>query len=153
MRTLEPWVEPPLTAFLRESSAQLVLLMTASGQVIAQHGFIRSVDVMSCAALGAAIVASTGELARLLGIASLRHVVHQGGARRVLLAPFTMPKGSWIGLIVFGADTSIGLVQVFFTRLAADLHGAAPAPIPAPGLLAEQFEDELNASLRSLFGR
>ena len=38
MRAIEPWVEPPLAEFLKESSARLVLLMTSSGQVVAQHG-------------------------------------------------------------------------------------------------------------------
>jgi hypothetical protein len=44
-------------------------------------------------------------------------------------------------------------VQLFFGRLAAALQAAAPvSPMAAP-LLAERFEEELNASLRSLFGR
>ena len=50
MRALEPWVAPPLETFLAESSARLVLLMTSSGQVVAQHGFTRSLDVMAAAA-------------------------------------------------------------------------------------------------------
>lgn len=154
MRSLEPWVEVPLEEFLRETSAQLVLLMTSSGQVVAQHGFARSLDVMGCAALGAAIAASTAELARVIGTESLGQVVHQGGARRVLLAPFAMRDGAtWLGLIVFESDTTIGLVQVFFARLAVALREAGPVEREHRQLLAEQFEDELNASLRSLFGR
>ncbi|HEX9893549.1 MAG TPA: roadblock/LC7 domain-containing protein [Gemmatimonadales bacterium] len=153
MRALEPWVDPPLTEFLRESSARLVLLMTSSGQVVAQHGFTRSLDVMSVAALGAAIVASTTELARIMGLPTLGNVVHQGGARGVLLAPFAMPEATWIALVVYGDDTTIGLVQLFFNRLAGDLRLAAPgARVRAP-ILAERFEEELNSSLRTLFGR
>ena len=45
MRALEPWVEGPLQTFLDESSARLTLLMTSSGQVVAQHGFSRYVLV------------------------------------------------------------------------------------------------------------
>jgi hypothetical protein len=59
MRAIEPWVEDPLRVFLAESAARVVLLTTTSGQVVAQHGFTRSLDVMSAAALGAGIVAST----------------------------------------------------------------------------------------------
>jgi len=154
MRAVEPWVETPLTEFLRESSAHLVLLMTSSGQVVAQHGFARSVDVMGCASLGAAISASTAEIAKIMGVGSLGQVVHQGGTRRVLLGSFPMRHGgNWLGLIVFGDDTSIGVVQVFFARLANALHRAAPVARESRQILAEQFEDELNASLRSLFGR
>jgi hypothetical protein len=153
MRTVEPWVEGPLNEFLRESSARVVLLMTSSGQVVAQHGFTRSLDVMSAAALGAAIAASTAEMARILDTASLGGVVHQAAEVGVLLSPFAMPKGTWIGLVVFGPETTIGLVQLFFNRLAADLRSAAPVSPEVAPLLAERFEEELNASLRSLFGR
>jgi hypothetical protein len=153
MRTVEPWVEQPLEEFLRESSARVVLLMTSSGQVIAQHGFTRSLDVMSAAALGAAINASTAEMARILDTTSLGGVVHQAAGVGVLLCPFTMPTGTWIGLVVFGPETTIGLVQLFFGRLAAALQSAAPTRPEAAPLLAERFEEELNASLRSLFGR
>ena len=56
MRVIEPWVAAPLQGFLDESGARLTLLMTSAGQVIAQDGFTRSVDVMAAAALGAAIM-------------------------------------------------------------------------------------------------
>lgn len=153
MRAVEPWVEAPLGEFLRESSARLVLVMTSSGQVIAQHGFGRTLDVMSAAALGAGIMASTAELARTMGLASLGPVAHQGQHQGVVLAPFQMPRGPWIALVVFGKETTIGLVQLFLARLADQLRAAAPAAAPAAPLLAERFEDELNASLRTLFGR
>lgn len=152
MRAIEPWVNAPLSEFLQESSSRLVLVMTSSGQVVAQHGFTRSLDVMAVAALGAAIVASTGEIARVMGLSTLGNVVHQGSAGGVLLAPFAMPRATWVVLAAFGDDTTIGLVQLFFTRLATALHSAAPKVTAGP-VLAEQFEEELNASLRSLFGR
>jgi hypothetical protein len=57
-----------------------------------------------------------------------------------------------VGLVVFGPDTSLGLVQLFFEQLVKDLAAAAPAePAPQP-VLAVDFERELNASLRTLFG-
>jgi len=153
MRAIEPWVEQPLATFLGESAARIALLMTSSGQVIAQHGFTRSFDVMSAAALGAGIIASTRELALELGAAGFGSVVHQGPDLGVYLAPFEVPRGRWIGLVVFGSDTSLGLVQLFFERMVQELARTAPAA-PAPRkVLAETFEDELNASLRALFGR
>ena len=47
MRALEPWVAGPLETFLAESAARVVLVMTAAGQVVAQHGFTRALDVMA----------------------------------------------------------------------------------------------------------
>jgi len=108
---------------------------------------------MSAAALGAGILASTAELARIMGARPLDAVVHQGSAVGVYLAGFETPRGRWLGLVVFGQETSLGLVQVFFARLVADLALAAPAAEPPRQVLAEDFEDELNSSLRTLFGR
>jgi hypothetical protein len=153
MRAIEGWVEPPLGTFLAESAARVTLLMTSSGQVLAQHGFTRSLDVMSAAALGAGILASTAELARVMGTRPLDAVVHQGSVVGVYLAGFETPRGRWLGLVVFGPETSIGLVQLFFGRLVEDLRRAAPAAEPPRQVLAENFEAELNASLRTLFGR
>lgn len=153
MRVVEPWVAGPLQAFLRESAARLTLLTTSAGQVIAQDGFTRSVDVMAAAALGAAIMASTDALGRLTGAGRYDAVLHQGARQGLYLAAFDTPRGRWIGLVVFGPETSAGLVQLFFRELAAALAAAAPAEAPRAPLLAETFEQELNASLRSLFGR
>lgn len=152
MRVIEPWVQTPLERFVAESSARVVLLMTSAGQVIAQHGFTRSLDVMSAAALGAGIVASSGELGRQLGDAPFGTLVHQGQERSVLLAPFPMPADRWIGLVVFGRDTSLGLVQLFFQQLADDLRAAAPPRDTRKPLQAETFERDLTQSLRALFG-
>jgi Roadblock/LC7 domain len=153
MRALEPWVVEPLQEFLSESSARLTLLMTSSGQVVAQHGFSRSLDVMTAAALGAGIVASTEELARLMGTSRFEALVHNGVRQSCMLAAFATPRGRWIGLVVFGPETSVGIVQLFFDQMVQQLVSAAPREqAPAP-MLAENFESELNASLKALFGR
>ena len=153
MRALEPWVVEPLQEFLAESSARLTLLMTSSGQVVAQHGFSRSLDVMTAAALGAGIVASTEEIARLMGSSRFEALVHNGVRQSCMLAAFATPRGRWIGLVVFGQETSVGIVQLFFDQMVQQLVSAAPREqAPAP-MLAENFESELNASLKALFGR
>jgi hypothetical protein len=153
MRAIEPWVAEPLERFLNESSARLALLTTSAGQVIAQHGFTRSLDVMSAAALGAGIVASTEELARMLRGRSFATLVHQGVRQHVMLAAFDMPRGRWIGLVVFDGDSTVGLVQLFFARLVEELAAAAPRAPAEPRPLPQDFERELNQSLRALFGR
>ena len=153
MRALEPWVAGPLETFLSESAARIVLVMTAAGQVVAQHGFTRSLDVMSAAALGAGIMASTTEVAKIMGTPHFGALVHQGSRQGVFLAGFDTPRGRWIGLVVFGPDTSVGLVQLFFDRLVRELAEAAPPEGERGPVLAENFERELNASLHALFGR
>ncbi|HET9294771.1 MAG TPA: roadblock/LC7 domain-containing protein [Gemmatimonadales bacterium] len=153
MRVIEPWVAEPLHRFLSESSARLALLMTASGQVVAQHGFTRALDVMTASALGAAIVASTEELARQMGAGPFRALSHQGRAQGLFLSAFTVPRARWIVLVVYDSDSSLGLVQLFFDQLVRELQAAAPEGEAPRDVLAADFESDLNASLRSLFGR
>ncbi|HWA55918.1 MAG TPA: hypothetical protein VG692_01620 [Gemmatimonadales bacterium] len=154
MKAIEPWVLGPLGTFVHESQARLALLMTTSGQVVAQHGFAGSMDLMASAALGSGIIASASELALQIGWEPFRVVMHHGTRRAHFLARFDTPRGRWIALVVFGADTKLGLVQVFFDRMVEELVAAAPAEAPPrKEVLAADFEHELNASLRSLFGR
>jgi hypothetical protein len=153
MRALEPWVVAPLQTFISESSARLILLMTTSGQVVAQHGFSRSVEVMTAAALGAAIVASTEELARIMGASRFAAVVHGGAQQSCMLSAFGTPRGRWIGLVVFGSETSVGLVQLFFDQMVEELVSAAPREQAPATPLPKDFEQELNTSLKELFGR
>ena len=153
MRTLEPWVGPPLERFLDESSARVVLLMTSAGQVVAQHGFTKSLDVMAAAALGAGIVASTAEVARLMAAPGFGALVHQGPTQGLFLSSFETPRGRWVALVVFDRETTVGLVQLFFEQMVAELRDAAPPAAPAEPVLAENFERDLNASLHALFGR
>jgi len=149
MKALEPWVVAPLETFLAESAARLTLLMTSSGQVVAQHGFSRSLDVMTAAALGAGIVASTEELARLMGATRFEALVHNGQRQSCMLSAFGTPRGRWIGLVVFGPETSVGIVRLFFDQMVQQLAVVAPREQAQPPMLAENFETELNAKMRA----
>ena len=152
-RAVEAWTLEPLERFVAESGARLTLLMTPAGQVLAQHGFMRAVDVMSAAALGAAIVASTGEIARMLDQDEFAALNHQGAQHGIFLGAFDTPRGGLLALVVYGPDSSAGLVQLFFEELARGLVAATPAEEQPKAVLAANFEEELNRSLASLFGR
>jgi hypothetical protein len=152
-RAVEPWALEPIKRFVAESGARLALLMTPAGQVIAQHGFTRAVDVMSAAALGAAIAASTAEINRMLAEPAFHALSHQGRRHGVYLGSFVTPRGPVLALVVYGAESSIGLVQLFFEEFERDLVAACPIEPSARPVLAADFERDLNASLASLFGR
>jgi hypothetical protein len=153
MKTIEPWVAEPLERFLQESGARLVLLTTSSGQVVAQHGFARSLDVMAASALGAGIMASTSAIAELTGASGFGTVVHEGTQQSLILAAIDTPRGRWLGLVVFGKETTVGLVQLFWNVFARELLARMPSAGGSAPTTAETFERELDASLRSLFGR
>ena len=150
---VEAWTEGPLVRYVGQASARLVVVMTPAGQVLAQHGFARAMDLMAAAALGAAIMASSGALAQQLGEQSFGALFHAGQYHGIHLAPCATPRGPLIVLTVFGRETSIGLVELFYEEFAAALQKAAPAPEVREPVLARDFEADLNRSLTSLFRR
>jgi hypothetical protein len=154
VRAVETWTLEPLTAYVTEAGARLVLLMTPAGQVLAQSGFSRAVDVMAAAALGAAIVASTTELAHQMGQPPFAGLTHQGRHHGIFLSGFATDRGPLVVLVVYDLDvSSLGLVQLFLEQLVADLRAASPKAGVPKQVLAADFERELNDSLNSLFGR
>ena len=153
-RAVETWTLAPLNAFVHEAQARLVLLMTPAGQVLAQSGFARAVDVMSAAALGAAIVASTTEMAKQMGQPPFGALNHQGQRHGIFLGVFATGRGQVVALVVYDLDvSSLGLVQLFFEQLATDVRAASPKDTAPKQVLAADFERELTDSLNTLFGR
>lgn len=145
-------MEAPLQQFVDDARARLALLLHPSGQVLAQCGFARAIDVMSACALAAAIHASSGELGRQLDGRPFRELHHAGTDRQLYIAQADSAHGSYILMTVFDAESSIGLVRVFFETFERQLAAAAPtlANARAPVFGAE-FERELSESLDSLF--
>ena len=153
-RAVEPWILEPLVTFVKEAGSRLVLLMTPAGQVLAQHGFSRAVDVMAAAALGAAIMASTDEIARQLSQPPFGALNHQGERHGIFLSAVPTGRGRLVALVVYDLDaSSLGLVQLFFEQLAADLREASPKGGVPKQVLAADFERELSDSLNTLFRR
>jgi hypothetical protein len=152
-RAVETWTLDPLKRFVSEAGARLVLLMTPAGQVMAQHGFSRAVDVMSAAALGAAIMASTAEIARQLNQPPFAALTHQGERHGIFLGAVPTNRGTIVALVVYDLDaSSAGLVQLFFEQLATELQAASPKEGVPKQVLAADFERELSDSLNTLFG-
>ena len=155
MRTaVETWIEEPLLKFIDDSRVRLVLLLQTSGQVLAQHGFTRSVDVMSACALAAAIRATAAEIGRHLDGSGFTTLHHAGQERQIFLGELSTARGVHVLLTVFDDATSIGLVRLYFAELSARLAAATPSPVIAPsspGLV--DFEADLNRNLAKLFGR
>lgn len=144
-----------MRAFVDDSRVHVALLLNTSGQVLAQYGFARSMDVMSACALAAAIHATASELGRQMDGKPFNGSHFAGRARQFFLAPTRNRQGTQLLCAVFDSETSIGLVRLYFDELSRALEGAAPAPSSgsAPQTTAEDFERELNRNLAVLFGR
>lgn len=151
---VEPWVEAPLKRYVDDARARVALLLHPSGQVMAQAGFTRAIDVMTACALAAAAHATAGELGRQLDGRAFRGLHYTGPEKQLFMASVDTARGAYICLTVFDQASSLGLVRMYFEELGRELAAAAPplAPMRQPALGLD-FERELNANLSALFGR
>jgi hypothetical protein len=81
-----------------------------------------------------------------------RHL-HQGGAvSQVFIGPFRTPAEDLIAIAVFGEDSSIGLVQVFFDEFVREVAALPGWSETRPTADAKSFERDLTAGLETIFG-
>ncbi|MGH7669811.1 MAG: hypothetical protein ACRENQ_10000 [Gemmatimonadaceae bacterium] len=154
IRVVEPWIEAPLKRFVDDARVTIALLVLPSGQVLAEHGFARSLDVASACALAAAIHASGAELGRMLDGRPFSGLHHAGRDRQIFLSEARTRRGTYIFLTVFDQESSLGLVRLYFDEFVANLSAAAPeGDAGADAVLSENFERDLNRNLAALFGR
>lgn len=143
--------EKPLASFVRESGAQLAVLVNRSGQVLGQHGFDRVVDLVGVASLAAGINASSRAIANQLGEKSFEHLHHSGRRRQLFLGHLDTMGGQITLVTVFDEQSSIGLVRLFYDQFIENLRALPGITRPDPEAKAEDFEKELEASLDRFF--
>jgi len=113
-------IEQILADLRREAEAECALLADISGQLISVEGQIRGVDPVLVAALAAGDVAAMAELTRLIGEDSLYgSFLHEGECKSIYL--FSVAS-SFILIVIFWADTPLGLVRLVGGRAAAQLY-------------------------------
>ena len=152
--TAEPWIEAPLRRYVDDARARMALLLHPSGQVLAQAGFTRAVDVSSACALAAAAYATVAELGRQLDDRGFGGIHHAGLEKQFYLAHAKTERGSFICFTVFDSESSLGLVRMYFGDLCTELAALTPPPVTTrKAALAADFERELNANLNALFGK
>jgi predicted regulator of Ras-like GTPase activity (Roadblock/LC7/MglB family) len=140
-------LRPPIADFVRESRVRISLLINGSGQVLAQHGFTRSYEVMNVASLAAAAHASARALAELTGARAWTHLHHAGKERQLFLAPVRTPVTELILVAIFDHDSSLGLVQLFFEQLTAKVARLPEFQQRIAETTQQHFERDLEASL------
>lgn len=144
-------VREPMKRFVRESRARIALLVSGSGQVLAQHGFARSYEVMNVASLAAAAHASARALSDLIQAGGWTHLHHAGRERQLFMAPLQTPVERLILVVIFDGTSSLGLVQLFFDLLGREVALLPEFQAALPGSNQEGFERDLEAGLDRLF--
>ena len=97
--------------------------------------------------------ASSRALADVTQSGGWRHLHRAGRDKQLFLAPLQTPIAPLILVAVFDADSSLGLVQLFFERLARDVASLPELQEPAPATDQVNFEKDLEAGLDRAFAR
>lgn len=147
------WADAPLKRFVDDARLELAVLMHTSGQVLAQVGFQRSIDVQTACALSAAINASAEHLGRMVDGQPFTGLHYAGHSRQIYLGQVPAKDQRLLVLAVFDTESSLGIVQLYLKELHANVAAAAPAAEDSSPALAENFEADLNRNLAQLFGR
>ncbi|CAN5780662.1 hypothetical protein BH23GEM9_BH23GEM9_28180 [soil metagenome] len=137
----------PVETFVRESRVRIALLINGAGQVLAQHGFTGGYQVMNVASLAAAAHASSRALAELTGAGRWEHLYHGGRQRQLFLAPLRTPVEELILVAIFEADSSLGIVRLFYDTLENDVAGLPDFAVVRGSTDQASFERDLEAGL------
>ena len=119
-RRLADQIEQILADLRHEAEAECVLLADVSGQLISVTGQMQEIDPVLVAALAAGDAAAMAELNRHIGEESHHSsFLHEGERKSIYL--FSVAS-SFILIIIFRADTPIGLVRLVGGRATARLY-------------------------------
>jgi predicted regulator of Ras-like GTPase activity (Roadblock/LC7/MglB family) len=101
-------IQAILAKMQRELRAELVLLISRSGQPIVISGSTENIDCTSLSSLAAANLAATDGLANIVGEREFSILVHQGRNRSIFISDL-LKKFSLV--LVFDASASSGLIR------------------------------------------
>jgi predicted regulator of Ras-like GTPase activity (Roadblock/LC7/MglB family) len=102
-----------------EAKAKSVFLVDKNGQQIAADGEVEKLDITSLASLTAGNVAATDGLARLIGEREFSVLFHEGESDNIHIS---MVGHRIILVVIFGTDSSIGLVRLRVKKAARELE-------------------------------
>jgi predicted regulator of Ras-like GTPase activity (Roadblock/LC7/MglB family) len=141
-----------LAKMQKELRADLVLLITRSGQPVVVSGTANGVDCTALAALAAANLAATDGLANIVGEKEFSVLVHQGRQRSLYISDLVKQFSL---VVVFAASASMGLVRYRSKRATALLEEVirnfqTKVEKTESASMTPQFSDE---ELEELLGR
>lgn len=150
LRRVAAALTEPMRTFVRSARVRTAILVNHSGQVLAHQGFGRSYDVASVASLAAAAHSSAHALAELTGAGRWMHMHHAGEDKQLFLAPFATGQEELVLVAIFDQESTLGLVQLFFDRLAEAIREIPELGRPLEPGDVESFESDLEAGLERL---
>ncbi len=141
----------PIDTFVRDARVRVALLIDRSGQVLAQHGFTSSYEVMNVAALAAAAHATSRALADLTSVDEWAHLHHAGSRQELFLATLATPTVPLILVAIFDSESSLGLVQLFFRQMGERVAALPELQAVSASVDQRSFELDLEAGIARTF--
>ncbi len=148
-------IKESMERFLKQSDANIVLLIDKDGRLITTAGDIGGLDLASFASLAAADFSATSQLAMLIGEEDFDTLYHQGKRQHLY---FTTVTEGIILAVIFDEKTTLGLVRVRIKNAKEELskifetvfkkEAETQAAPPEIEDLSKEIEDELD----KLFG-
>lgn len=142
-------INEALQGFLRDAQGKCVILVDRDGQLLAKQGFTQNLDTMALSALAAGAIASTQEIARLLGEPEFSVLFNQGRHDHI---HFALVGQRAILMSVFDDRTTIGLIRLVASRTVEALAAILEAPAPPPLAFAANDQVAVTAQLDSVMG-
>lgn len=102
-----------------DANAKTVLLLDTHGQLVADHGDTRGLDLISFCSLAASNIAATATMAELVGEKDFTLLFHQGKNDSIHISLIGTRA---ILAVIFGNDASLGLVRLRVRRAAEEIQ-------------------------------
>lgn len=143
-------INDTLKNFLRESQGKCVILVDRDGQMLAKQGFTQNLDTVSLSVLAAGAIASTAEIARLLGEPEFSVLFHQGHHDHI---HFSLVGSRAILMSVFDDRTTIGLIRFVASKTVDSLASHLEAPhLPPLNFHSEDLHAGVSDRLDTVLG-
>lgn len=142
-------INESLQAFLKDAQGKCAILVDRDGQMLAKQGFTQNLDTMALSALAAGAIASTQEIARLLGEPEFSVLFNQGKHDHI---HFALVGQRAIMMSVFDDRTTIGLIRLVASRTVDDLAKLLEAPTPPSLAFAGDDRVAVAARLDTVLG-
>jgi predicted regulator of Ras-like GTPase activity (Roadblock/LC7/MglB family) len=141
-----------LKRLLKGSEAKCALLVDKDGHLVTRQGFTQSLDTTSLAALLAGSLASTREIARLVGEPEFSVLFHQGKRDHIHMS---LVGDRSILVVVFDDRTTIGMVRLYAKEASTELEQIYSASLakrdPHEAGLSEEFTASAGDKLDDIF--
>jgi predicted regulator of Ras-like GTPase activity (Roadblock/LC7/MglB family) len=139
-----------LHTFLRDAQGKCAILVDRDGQMLAKQGFTQNLDTMALSALAAGAIASTQEIARLLGEPEFSVLFNQGRHDHI---HFSLVGQRAILMSVFDDRTTIGLIRLVASRAVEVLGTLLDAPeLPPLHFGGDEAHSAVAAQLDAVLG-